>query len=135
MRWFDLPAAISRSTSNSRSVSGSARPGGAAAARPRRHGTGLAAGAHEHGQVAGVDAASRVLLVRLGSGQLGEQGVHRRALVGEDADIAMPAGEGERLGQRAEGAGLIAAGGQRERSQRLYLNDAVSTVLAGRGVE
>src|SRR5487761_1470678 len=36
MRWFDRPAASSRSTSSSRPVSGSARPGGAAApsARP-----------------------------------------------------------------------------------------------------
>jgi len=31
MRWFDLPAASSRSTSSSQSVSGSARPGGVAA--------------------------------------------------------------------------------------------------------
>src|SRR5580693_674373 len=35
MRWFDLPAASSRSTSSSRPVSGSARPGGAAGLRPR----------------------------------------------------------------------------------------------------
>src|SRR5262245_18651076 len=39
MRWFDLPAASSRSTSSSRSVSASARPGGAT---PDRLGGGVA---------------------------------------------------------------------------------------------
>jgi len=41
---------------------------------------------------AGVDAASRVRLVRPGSGQLGEQGAHRRTLVGKDPDVAVPTG-------------------------------------------
>ena len=49
-----------------------------------------------------------MLLARPGRGQLGEQGAHRRALVGKDPDVAESAGERERLGQRAEGAGVIA---------------------------
>jgi hypothetical protein len=78
---------------------------------------------------------SRVLLPRPGSGQLGEQGVHRRALVGKDPDMAVSAAKRERLGQRAEGAGVIAAGGQRQRPQRLDLDDAAGPALAGRGAE
>ncbi len=76
-----------------------------------------------------------MLLARPGSRQLGEQGAHRRVPVGQDPDIAVPAGERDRLGQRAEGAGVIAAGGQRERPQRLDLDDAAGPALAGRGVE
>ena len=49
-----------------------------------------------------------MLLARPGIRQLREQGVHRRALVGKDPDVAVPAGEREYLGQPAEGAGVIA---------------------------
>ena len=49
-------------------------------------------------------------MARPGSRQLGQQGAHRRALVGEHPHIALRAAERERLGQHAEGAGVIAAG-------------------------
>ena len=80
--------------------------------------------AQERGQVAGADAPSRLLLARPGNRQLGQQGAHRRALIGKDPDVAVPAGECERLGQRAQGAGVIAAGGQRQRPQRADLDEA-----------
>src|SRR5262249_62159443 len=75
------------------------------------------------------------LVARRGGGQLGEQGGQRGALVGKAPDVAVPAGERERLGQRAEGAGVIAAGGQRQRQQRLDFDDASGPALTGRGVE
>ena len=138
MRWFDLPAAIGRRPpSSSRSVSGSARPGGADSGSPRRRrGACLAARAQERGQVAGIDAAGGVLLAPPGSGQLGEQDAHRHRLVGKDTDVALRAGGSPaRLGERAKGAGMIAVGGQRECPQRLDLDDAAGPALAGRGVE
>jgi hypothetical protein len=64
-----------------------------------------------------VDAASRVLVARPGRRQLGEQGVHRRTLVGKGPYVAVPAAERERLGERPEGAGVIAAGGLCQRPQ------------------
>jgi hypothetical protein len=45
----------------------------------------------------------------------------------------LPAGRGEHLGERAEGAGVIAPGGQRQRPQRLNLDDAAGPALASRG--
>ena len=68
-------------------------------------------------------------------GQLGEQGAHRRPLVGEHPHVAVRAGEHDRLGQRADGAGVIAVGGQRKRPQRLDLDDAADPALVGRGAE
>ena len=63
--------ASSRSTSSSRSVSGSARPGGVAA----RLGGGVASAwlqAHKCGLVAGAGAVNRVLLARPDGGKLAE---------------------------------------------------------------
>ena len=95
MAWFDLPAASISSTSSSRLVSGSTRPG------RRRGAPGAGAGAVpgaeralQPGQVAERDVAAAGLISPLGREQPGQQRGHRRPLVGEDPDVALRAGRG-----------------------------------------
>ena len=61
----------------------------------------LAAGAQEPSQVMGVDVAGWGSLVLPGGGEPGQQRAHRSALVGKDPDVALRAGQRDRLGQRA----------------------------------
>ena len=63
------------------------------------------------GQAAEGDAAGSGLLCPLGRDQLAEQDAHRRALVGEDPQVALRAGEDERLGQRGQRRGFVTLGG------------------------
>ena len=72
---------------------------------------------------------ARGLLVLPGGGQ---QDAHSRALVGNDADVASRVGEQDRLAWRAR---AVAEAGQRQRPQRLDLDDAAGPALADRGVE
>ena len=67
-----------------------------------------------------------------GCDQPGQQRGHRRPLVGEDPDIALRAGQGERAGQRVHRAVCLTAGGQRQRPQRADLDQAAGPVLRGR---
>jgi hypothetical protein len=60
-----------------------------------------------------------------------EQRAHRRTLVGEHPDVALGAGQGERLGQGVHGGVLLAAGRQSQRPQRLDLDDASGAALGG----
>ena len=90
-----------------------------------------AEGPLEPGQVAERDAG-RGLTGALGRDQPPEQRGHRRPLVGEHPDIALRAGQGERRGQDIHRAGLLAGGRQRQRPQRLDLDDAARPVLRGR---
>src|SRR6266542_271601 len=84
--WFCLPAASRRSTSNSRSLSASTRPG--TTAPP--------------------------------------------GLAGDAPHVALSPGERDRLGQGGHRAGFLAAGRQRQRLQRLDLDDAASPLLRRR---
>ena len=68
----------------------------------------------------------------LGRDQPGQQRGHRRSLVGEDPDMALRAGQGERRSQRVHRRGLLAAGGQAQRPQRADLDQAAGPVLGGR---
>ena len=65
----------------------------------------------------------------LGPDQPGQQRGHRRALVGEDPDIALRAGQREHGGEGVHRVGVLAAGGQRERPQRTGLDHAAGPVL------
>ena len=96
IRLSNSPAASSRSTSSSQPVSGSARSGDGSP--PWQRGVCRAAGVHKRGQVAGVDAASRVLLARLGSRQPSQQGAHRH--------WHLPGWHAARLRSRRAGVGL-----------------------------
>ena len=132
MAWFDRPAASIPSTSSSRLVSGSTRPGTAGGARPgTRRGVPRVKCALEPGQAAERDLCGG-LPGPLGRDQPAQQRGHRRPLVGEDADIALRAGQRERLGQGGHRAGFLAAGRQRQRPQRADLDQAAGPVL-GRG--
>jgi hypothetical protein len=51
------------------------------------------------------------------------------ALIGEDPHVALGAGEGERLGQGGDRAGLLPAGRQGQRLQRLDLDAAARPLL------
>ena len=62
-----------------------------------------------------------------------EQRGHRRALVGEDPDIAPRAGQHERSGQGGDRARFVTGGRQRQRPQRADLDEAAGPVLGGRG--
>ena len=134
MAGFDLPAASIVSTSSSRLVSCSTRPGTAGGAVPDRE-PGLVCprikGALEPGQAAERDLRGRSA-GPLGCDQPGQQRGHRRSLVGEDPDIALRAGQGEHVGQRGHRAVCITAGGQRQRPQRADLDQAAGPVLRGR---
>ena len=68
----------------------------------------------------------------LGGDQPAQQRGHRRALVGEDPDIALGAGQRERLSQGIHRGGFLAAGRQRQRPQRAGFDDAAGPVLADR---
>ena len=74
----------------------------------------------------------RGLAGSLGRDQPAQQRGHRRALVGEEADITLRAGDGERLGQGVHRSLLLAAGGQRQCPQRADLDQAPGPVLGGR---
>jgi hypothetical protein len=87
----------------------------------------------EPSQVIRVDVAGCAPLVLRGDGEPGQQRAHRSALVGKDPDVALRAGQRDRLGQGTEGAAVIAMGGQRQRPQRLNLDDTADAVLARRG--
>ena len=85
----------------------------------------------EPGQVAERDLGGRPAGA-LGRDEPAEQRGHRRALVGEDPDVALRAGEHERPGQGRDRACFIAAGRQSQRPQRAGLDQAAGPVLGGR---
>ena len=110
MAWFDRPEASMPSTSSSRAVSASTRPGTAAAAPGL--GSGVACDASNarcsrarqpNGTFAAASPARWTAISR-------QQRGHRRALVGEDPDITLRAGRGERPGQGGHRGGFLAAG-------------------------
>ena len=82
------------------------------------------------GQVAERDPGSG-LAGSLGRDQPAGQRGHRRALVGEDPDIALRAGQRERFGQGGHRGGFLAAGCQRQCPQRAGLDDAAGPALGG----
>ena len=84
------------------------------------------------GQVVEWDGAGGGVFGPLGRDQPAEQGTHRRAFVGEDPDVALGTAEGERLGQGIHRGRVVAAGRQRQRLQREYLDDATHPALGGR---
>ena len=100
-------------------------------------GTGSRAGAPgaegplEPGQVAERDVGG-CPAGALGRNEPAEQRGHRRALVGEDPDIALRAGELERLGESRDRACFISGGCQRQRPQRARLDEAVAPALGDR---
>ena len=61
-----------------------------------------------------------------------EQRGHRRALVGEDPDVALRAAERKRPGDGCDRAGFIAGGRQGQRPQRTDLDQATGPVLGDR---
>jgi hypothetical protein len=69
----------------------------------------------------------------LGCDQLAQQRGHRRSLVGEDPDIALRAGQGERSGQTVHRVRILAHGGERQRPQCPGLDDTAGPVLGQRG--
>jgi hypothetical protein len=69
----------------------------------------------------------------LGCDQLGQQRGHRRSLVGEDPDIALRAGQGERFGQACHRVRILAHGGERQRPQCPGLDDTAGPILGHRG--
>ena len=88
-------------------------------------------GALEPGQAAERDTRGR-LAGPLGRDQPGQQRGHRRALVGEDPDIALRAGQREHVSEGVHRVGVLAAGGQRQRPQRAGLDHAADPVLGDR---
>ena len=130
MAWFDLPAASSPSTSSSRLVSGSMMPSACGGVSPGiRRGVPWVKCALEPRQAAERDSGSG-LGGLLGPDQPCQQSGHRRALVGEDPDVALRAGQHQRLGQGGHRGGFLAGG--RQRPQRAGLDDAASPVLGDR---
>ncbi len=87
-------------------------------------------GALEPGQAAERDP--RAVAGPLGRDQPAQQRGHRRSLVGEDPDIALRAGQRERIGEGVHRVGVLAAGGQRQRPQRAGLDHAADPVLGDR---
>ena len=115
--------------------SSAARPSPAPPRTPSRPGTRgdilRAKRALQPGQAAERDLRGRPA-GPLGRDQPGQQRGHRRPLVGEDPDITLRAGQGERLGQHVHRAVCLTAGGQRQRPQRADLDQAADPVLSGR---
>jgi hypothetical protein len=68
----------------------------------------------------------------LGCDQPGQQRGHRRSLIGEDPDITLRAGQREHGGEGVHRVGVLAAGGQRQRPQRVDLDQAATPLLGGR---
>ena len=68
----------------------------------------------------------------LGRDQPDQQRGHRRALVGEDPDVALWAGQRQSRGQGVHRRGLLAAGRQGQRPQRAGLDEAACPVLGCR---
>ena len=128
IRGLGMPAASSARISSSRAVSCSPRRW-RRQVRPSRL---LAEDPQEPGQTGWRDAARGGLYCLLGRDQSAQQRAHRRTLVGEHSGIALRASEGEHPGQDVHRAGLLAAGSQSQRPQRLGLDDAAGPVLGGR---
>jgi hypothetical protein len=132
MAWFDRPPASIKKDlklaagqrihdalhcGGARPVIGCGRPGVEGTLQP--------------GQVAERDAC-RGLAGSLRRDQPAEQRGHQLALVGEDPDVALRAGQQERLGEGRDRACFIAGDRPRQRQQRADLDEAASPVLTGR---
>ena len=94
-------------------------------------GAGVPEGPLEPGQEGQRDPG-RGLVGPLGRDQPAQQLGHRRAFVGEDPDVALLAGQGERPGQDGYRFVLPAAGRERQGAQGAGLDDAAGPLLAHR---
>src|SRR5262249_59088074 len=117
------------------------RGGAGGGPRPRHGGTGgrgrgqarhavALEGGEQSAQVGSWKAgADHRLCLGRGRRQLAEQGGHRGTLVDEDTQVVLGRTDDERLGQGSQRFVCVAGGGNRERPQRLHLDETAYAVL------